>query len=327
MIIPVTHRDPGNLSGTLGGTRPSDDPLPRGLLLVDAAAGTSARIEELGWPTVVERVRATWALLDAEEPGEGRSARIVPVIELLNDEVDLTPGRHHQVSPDPTDVEPVRHRLLALLDSVGALLPAVAPTGRSARRPQTTVGELAKQGPVLVRQQSGRFGLASDGTGDPVLTARDVIAGREPTGRLAGAEPLDAVRLRVGDVVVPTVAPRPGARLVEQEAGALLGPNLQLLRPDRDRLDPWFLAGFLRSGEAMRAASSLGDLPDRRPAGRTPAGPACGAATAGGGLSRARRVRQRPRHRGRPGARAGADAARRHRRRAAGAQWQHPGDQ
>lgn len=50
------------------------------------------------------------------------------------------------------------------------------------------------------------------------------------------------------------MAPRPVAVVIE-EAGALLGPNL--LRPDRDRLDPWFLAGFLRSGEAVRAASSL----------------------------------------------------------------------
>ena len=50
------------------------------------------------------------------------------------------------------------------------------------------------------------------------------------------------------------MAPRPVAVVIE-EAGALLAPNL--LRPDRDRLDPWFLAGFLRSGEAVRAASSL----------------------------------------------------------------------
>ena len=236
--------------------QPGPARLPRGLLLVDAAAGTPARIEELGWPTVVERVRAAWGLLDADEPGDGGSARIVPVIELLDDEVDLTPGRHLQVAPDPSDVEPIRHRLVALLESVGALLPAVAPVSGSARRPMTTVGELAKQGVVLVRQQGGRFDVAGDRTGDPVLTARDVIAGRTPSGRLAGAEPLDAVRLRPGDVVVPTVAPRPAA-LVVQEAGALLGPNLQLLRPDRDRLDPWFLAGFLRSGEAVRAAASL----------------------------------------------------------------------
>lgn len=237
--------------------QPGGAPLPRGLLLVDAAAGTPARIDELGWPTVVERVRAAWRLLDTDEPGDGGSARIVPVVDLLDDDVDLTPGRRLPVAADPSDVEPIRRRLVALLDSLGALLPAVAPAAGASRRPMTTVGELAKQGMVLVRQQSGRVDIATDGPGDPVLTARDVIAGRVPTGRLAGKEPLDAVRLRPGDVVVPTVAPRPVALVVEQEAGALLGPNLQLLRPDRDRLDPWFLAGFLRSGEAVRAASSL----------------------------------------------------------------------
>ena len=39
----------------------------RGLLLVDASAGTPARIDELGWPVVVERVRAARRLLDGDE--------------------------------------------------------------------------------------------------------------------------------------------------------------------------------------------------------------------------------------------------------------------
>ncbi|KWX07291.1 hypothetical protein TR74_19290 [Carbonactinospora thermoautotrophica] len=41
------------------------------------------------------------------------------------------------------------------------------------------------------------------------------------------------------------------------EGGALLGPHLYLLRPDPDALDPWFLAGFLRSQANARHTSTL----------------------------------------------------------------------
>jgi hypothetical protein len=90
-----------------------------------------------------------------------------------------------------------------------------------------------------------------------VLRGRDLVSGSAPSGRLApGAdEPLDAIRLRAGDVVVPTMAPRPIA-VVMEEGDALLGPNVQLVRVDPQQVDPWFLAGFLRSSDALRSASS-----------------------------------------------------------------------
>ncbi|MEV5568310.1 hypothetical protein AB0L54_36480, partial [Streptomyces sp. NPDC052196] len=42
----------------------------------------------------------------------------------------------------------------------------------------------------------------------------------------------------------------------ETDAGAALGRNLQLLRPQPGALDPWFLAGFLRGTANHRQASS-----------------------------------------------------------------------
>ena len=65
--------------------------------------------------------------------------------------------------------------------------------------------------------------------------------------------------MRAGDVVVPVVAPRPTAVVVEED-GALLGPNIHLLRPDPEQVDPWFLAGFLQSSEALRSASSMSGM-------------------------------------------------------------------
>ncbi|MEU3500880.1 hypothetical protein ABZ726_08945 [Streptomyces hundungensis] len=54
------------------------------------------------------------------------------------------------------------------------------------------------------------------------------------------------------------------ARVVsEADAGAALGRNLQLLRPEPDALDPWFLAGFLRGTANNRQASSYATTASR----------------------------------------------------------------
>ncbi|MDG4865530.1 SAM-dependent methyltransferase, partial [Streptomyces sp. T-3] len=46
-------------------------------------------------------------------------------------------------------------------------------------------------------------------------------------------------------------------------AGAALGRNVTLLRPDRSALDPWFLAGFLRGTANNRQASSYASTATR----------------------------------------------------------------
>ena len=54
----------------------------------------------------------------------------------------------------------------------------------------------------------------------------------------------------------------------EATAGAALGRNLQLLRPDPAALDPWFLAGFLRGTANNRQASSYASTATRLDARR-----------------------------------------------------------
>ena len=54
----------------------------------------------------------------------------------------------------------------------------------------------------------------------------------------------------------------------EATAGAALGRNLQLLRPDPAALDPWFLAGFLRGTANNRQASSYASTASRLDARR-----------------------------------------------------------
>lgn len=128
-----------------------------------------------------------------------------------------------------------------------------------------TIGDLARTGalsvsvPPTIRERSDDQAGAD---GVPVWRARDVIAGHGPAGRLNSDHlPDNALRVAAGDVVAPVIGHQLVARVVtDAHAGAVLGPNLYLLRPDPARLDPWFLAGFLRRDTNTHRASSLGSI-------------------------------------------------------------------
>ncbi|MEV5443248.1 N-6 DNA methylase [Streptomyces sp. NPDC052644] len=267
-----------------GATSPSPE-----LLLVDASACAAAGRERLDWQAVHTAVLDAWKPFDRhgtapERPGTSRS---VPVIDLLDDDVDLAPARH---LPPPaagggaSELATVADRLAAQLRRTAELTPPPgritapepapgAATGTAATRtPGVTVGELARSG--ALRLHAGGTGTAptpGPGTATPaartrVLTEQDVLTGQEPSGTLpegpaSGEEP---VLLRTGDVVVPVLGGGPVARVVDDStAGAALGRNLHLLRPDPAALDPWFLAGFLCGTANQRQASSYASTATR----------------------------------------------------------------
>ncbi|MFG2977553.1 class I SAM-dependent DNA methyltransferase [Streptomyces sp. NPDC048331] len=231
---------------------------PAGLLLIDTAALAADDGLRSAWPAVHEAVPAAWSAYDrtgSVTPTPGVS-RVVPVIELLDDDVDLTPARHlppPTAAGGPAELTAVRERLGETLGRAARLTPpaAAAPAGGTVRPPMTTVGELARAGALELHTGTG------GGTGSaPVLTEQDVYVGGGPTGTLAPTadEPLLTTP---GDVLVPLVGGAAVARVVgETTAGAVPGRGLALLRPDPDALDPWFLAGFLRGTANTRRASS-----------------------------------------------------------------------
>ncbi|MFD9967001.1 N-6 DNA methylase [Streptomyces sp. NPDC059011] len=248
------------------GDRPGQE-----LLLVDTAelAEPGGGRDRLDWPAVHRAVLDAWLPFDRdgsveERPGRSRS---VPVIELLDDDVDLAPARH--LPPPATgggaaELADVRERLADTLRLTRDLTPeAAAPAAGTAVRPGTTVGELVRAGAIELRS-------GGTGTGPvPVLTEQDVLDGTAPSGVLPdgpapGEEPVEPVLVRAGDVVVPVLGVGPSARVVDEAtAGAALGRNLQLLRPDAAALDPWFLAGFLRGTANNRQASSYASTATR----------------------------------------------------------------
>ncbi|WP_405985936.1 N-6 DNA methylase [Streptomyces sp. NBC_00872] len=276
----------------VAGERPSPE-----LLLVDTAELSAAGGRDSGggrdnvdWTTVHTTVLDAWHPFDRLGTAEERPgvSRAVPVVELLDDDVDLTPARH---LPPPAaaggtaELALVRERLADTLRLTAELTPW--PHGRDARdardaddardarpsgaaepaaplhRPTTTVGELARAGALVL--YAGGSGATADVTAVPVLTEHDVLAGRAPSGVLPeGVAAEEPVRIQEGDVVVPVLGGGAVARVMDAAlAGAALGRNLQLLRPDPAALDPWFLAGFLRGTANARRASSYASTATR----------------------------------------------------------------
>ncbi|MEU5785315.1 N-6 DNA methylase [Micromonospora lupini] len=231
----------------------TDAPPPARALLIDAAGGDLT--------DTAPRVLAAWRAFaaspdsDVEEAG---FARAVPVIELLDEEVDLTPARRQPAVVGEASGEHLvrtRERLAAIVGELPGLLPQVTPAPDGPDGLFLTVGEMAKTGALQLigPVRAGTSTPAPDGP--PVLTVPDVLAGVEASGWVDdrfGQE----IPLAVGDVVVPMIARQLIPRVITEE-GALLGRNLYLLRPNAAALDPWFLAGQLRTSANEKQSSSL----------------------------------------------------------------------
>ncbi|MEU5623792.1 N-6 DNA methylase [Streptomyces tendae] len=237
--------------------RPERAPAQPALLLADTGQFAGEGRGGPDWRSVRETVLDAWSAFDRtgrldERPGP---ARCLPVIELLDDDVDLAPARHLPppgATGDTGRLTEVRERLDRTLRLTAELAPE-PPSAKSAapRRPLTTVGELARGGALTLRT-----GTNGGHARVPLLTDHDVLTGTGPSGTLPEGDE-EPVLTEPGDVVVPVLGGGSVARVIDDAtAGAALGRNLVLLRPDPAALDPWFLAGFLRGTANHRRASS-----------------------------------------------------------------------
>ncbi|MFG2799579.1 N-6 DNA methylase [Streptomyces pseudovenezuelae] len=243
--------------------RPEKAPAQPEVLLVDVGQFAGEGRGGPDWRAVREAVLDAWQAFGrpgrfTERPG---LARALPVIELLDDDVDLAPARH---LPPPAAADgaeqltSVRELLGETLRLTAGLTPPRADTAHPARWPLTTIGELARGGALMLRT-GGNGGHARV----PVLTDHDVLSGTGPSGTLPESDE-EAVLTAPGDVVVPVLGGGSVARVIDTTtAGAALGRNLVLLRPDPAAVDAWFLAGFLRGTANNRQASSYASTATR----------------------------------------------------------------
>lgn len=261
-------------AGSRGGSRPRRS----GSSSSVASSASSASASSFDWEGLTERVLGQWAAFTtapdtyADEPGV---ARAVPLVDLLDDVVDVTPARH--VRATAADIDPAAlsrrvHDLHGqLAEQVAALTAASAsggwqPSGASAREWRTaTISDLARGGALTVLRAapSGTRGSKSSAgptMGRPVLTASDISAGNSPSTRAVDLHADAAQPVAAGDVLVRALGGGAAAAMTrvadDQDAGALLGPHIHLLRPDPARLDPWFLAGFLGAEDNIASAST-----------------------------------------------------------------------
>jgi N-6 DNA Methylase len=219
--------------------------------------------EGIDWRRLTEQVVAALRV-----PG-GSGNVAVPAIDLLDDEVDLTPARHvpRGRSADLVDLR----RSWTAFDSHASDLRDAAralshyePVASHEALPLTTVAELERAGALEIlsgqalpehdvlrgdRPAEGvRVLIGLGGAGGPELW---LPAGVVSEGDKAGVLTVTASQ----DLVVSVLARAFDVR-VDGDAPCVLGPQLSALRVDPDVLDPWFLAGCLRAPDNVRRAGT-----------------------------------------------------------------------
>ncbi|MET8750404.1 N-6 DNA methylase [Streptomyces sp. NPDC004667] len=262
-------------AGTRGGSRPR-----RSGSSSSVAPSSTASFD---WAGLTDRVLGQWAAFTtapdtyADEPSV---ARAVPLVDLLDDVVDVTPARHVRATAGDIDPAGLARRVDDLYGQLAEQVAALAassasggwqPSGASAREWRTaTVSDLARGGALTVLRAAapGTRGSKSSGAPAverPVLAARDIAAGNPPSGTAVDIHTDAAQPVAAGDVLVRAVANGGNAAAMtrvadDRDAGALLGQHIHLLRPDPARLDPWFLAGFLGAEDNIASASTGSSL-------------------------------------------------------------------
>ncbi|MFI6016768.1 N-6 DNA methylase [Streptomyces sp. NPDC051287] len=246
------------------------------VLLVDAAdcrhTPTEGGTQVVDWDGLRDRIIAA---MDGDGPP---GAVTVPVVDLLGEETDLTPARHVPPAVATSGVELSRswtrfdHALVALRDAGQALRP-LASGHPSQVRTIVSVGELEAADAVAL--MSG--GAVPEGTlrrsprpdhGVPVLMTAHLREGQGEQWWMTtedverGERERELTVTSSGDIVVVTTFAEFDA-WVESSAPAVLGPHLQRLRVDPERLDPWFLAACLRVRFNARQAGTHASVSSR----------------------------------------------------------------
>jgi len=233
--------------------RPADARAPEHVLMVDTATR----------PVDFARVAAdAWARFDrgehADEPGVSTA---VPVVELLDDAVDLTPARY--LVPPAEDLTPERitaegEKIATLLRATADLIPAVEALGESGNLPTVPLAELERRGMLTIHQSMSAANFSLLLSDLPFFTLEELLGEKRPDD-VAPPSVLaqHVIAVEPGDVLVTQHATRLIALVVANRC-VVPGPRVTLLRPDPERLDPHFLAGFVSGSTNVRHYTGTG---------------------------------------------------------------------
>ncbi|MGW4296850.1 N-6 DNA methylase [Micromonospora chersina] len=237
-------------------TQPTPQQAPEGLLVVDTTAAPPDR-------SLLNVVEKAWhAYLSGERVDEPGVWGIVPVIDVLDDQVDLTPQRHlPQVSAPPMDPAAILGQIKDFqrrLDDLRNHLPPVRPGQTTSLRAAShaDIADLIRSGSISVHRATSRRQATSGAATSEVITTSDVLTGSPATGSTRRAtNDLSPPRVQAGDILMPLIGTKMTARVARgEQIGADLGPGLQLIRVDKARFDPWFVAGVLSRTDNLRIA-------------------------------------------------------------------------
>lgn len=246
---------------------------PGDVLFADLAGPATERGGSLDWDAMTSEALAAW---HAFRDGAGtlpEGAVTVPVLELMDDLVDVTPARHISSGGSPASpqaaAETAKVLVAELTEATTALQQAVAfgelapAEGEALEWRTATVADLVRGGALTVLQTSPARGAEAPDGGYRMMLQGHVVDGTHPEV-IEGGSMVPGPPIEEGDVLLVRHAPPRGfggpnpVRVADaDDAGAILGPSLYAFRPDTSRLDPWFLAGFL-SAEGNVAAASTG---------------------------------------------------------------------
>ncbi|MEU2041357.1 N-6 DNA methylase [Nocardia niwae] len=241
----------------------SGGPIADRLLFIDTTATMNAGS---GWDSLARTVLDSWRAFDQGDSAPAAVpdvAAAVRTMDVLDDEVDLTPARHVRAALDPAGVSGAANdaiRVLAdeltMLTTAAATVSAWSSSAEKSWR-TVTVGDLMRGGALrTIVAARGPADMESDVSDEsrPVLTGRDLVTGAPPSGRTASGSSDDQPVIAAGDVLVSRFRSdhrtTQGARVADgADVGAVAGTGVVVFRPDPTRLDPWFLAGFIGSAE------------------------------------------------------------------------------
>lgn len=265
------------LSAVSGGPR---------LLFVDASATESHRpaartVAPAAVRHIIERAWRAHLARAKTSPEELGRYRIVSAMEVLDDEIDLSPRRYLPLPTrpqrDPLQTVAAVSVFEAMMTEVHSQLPGVQPAGHTplAEAPAVAIADLTRAGSLSIHRSVARSrgeevpdrssrpdqqranNQRERPTRGPVLTTLDVLAGGPPTGTARPAHERElTVSVEAGDILIPVAGREVVARVAApDQIGAPLGSGLYLVRVRPDLLDPWFVAGVLCRSDNTRLAS------------------------------------------------------------------------